>query len=96
MAYRPYPNADRALRQLGRHAQNAGPWRPDFLFDPQTDSLMPYPGDYVLSTRRDAEAGRVVTLSPGAVSPEAASRFPVDFIEQINQARRPGVVGGPA
>lgn len=56
----------------------------------------PPPGEYVLSTRRGAGAGRVAALSPGSVPPEVASRFPVDFIEQVNQARRPGVVGGPA
>lgn len=83
MTFRPYPNRDRALRQLARHAQDAGPWRPDILFDPQADSLAPYPGGRALSDAYD-EALDSREWRPGLKTG--------DYV----LSTRPGVVGGPS
>ncbi|AJP04805.1 hypothetical protein TU94_28535 [Streptomyces cyaneogriseus subsp. noncyanogenus] len=108
MAYRPYPNVDRALSQLGRHYP--GPPLVELeCLRPMGDAFARLrestrqalaaaeaAGAYVLSTRRSTENGPVVTLSPGSVSPEVASHFPAEFIEQVNRVRRPGAVSGPS
>ncbi|WP_328336700.1 hypothetical protein [Streptomyces violaceus] len=39
---------------------------------------------------RPAEGERIVTLSPGWVSPEVARHYPPEFIERLNQPRRRG------
>jgi hypothetical protein len=38
MPYRPYPNADRALRHVTRQRE-ASAWHPDFVFNPETNEL---------------------------------------------------------
>ncbi|MER7053518.1 hypothetical protein [Streptomyces sp. NPDC000351] len=106
MAHRPYPSRERALNQLGRHYPNPPVVELECLrpigeaFDRLRENTKAAyanaeaAGTYVLSTRRSTESSRVVTLSPGSVSAEVASHFPAEFIEQVNQAPRPGVVGG--
>lgn len=72
MAYRPYPNADRALRNLRhqqavylygqvpqRHVLGLEPWRPDFLMDGSSGDVIPFPVDeYRLSTRPGVVSGQ--------------------------------------
>jgi len=66
VTYRPYPNADRASRNLRRqqavflygrvpqrHVLGLDAWRPDFLMDGSSGDVIPFPVDeYRLSTRR--------------------------------------------
>lgn len=95
MAHRPYPNVDRALNQIGRHYPE--PPRVEL------ECLRPV-GEVFIRMREgargalaDAEPGRyVLSTRRPSVSPEVASRFPPEFIEQVNQLRRPGTVSGPA
>lgn len=108
MAHRPYPNRERALNQLGRHYPGPPMVEMECLrplgeaFDRMRESARKAAagaeaaGTYVLSTRRSAAEGRVVTLSPGSVPAEVASFFSPAFVEQVNQSRRPGTVSGPA
>lgn len=84
MTYRRHPNRDRALRQLARHARDAGLWRPDFLMDASTGDIARYPGDRALSAAYDdALDGR--EWRPGLKTGD-----------YVLSSRRPGVVGGPA
>jgi hypothetical protein len=96
MAYRPYPNVDRALHQIGRHYPE--PPRVEL------ECLRPVGEAFTRlreNTRRalaGAEAAGFYVLSTRrpSVPPEVASRFPSEFIEQVNQPRRPGTVSGPS
>ena len=65
MNHRPYPNADRASRNLRRqqavyqygrvpqrYVLGLDAWRPDFLMDGSSGDVIPFPADeYRLSTR---------------------------------------------
>jgi len=89
MAYRPYPNVDRALHQIGRHYPEPPRVELECLRPVGENTRRALAGAeaagfYVLSTRRPS------------VPPEVASRFPSEFIEQVNQPRRPGTVSGPS
>jgi hypothetical protein len=98
MSYRPYPNVDRALKQLARKERVVA--RRWITPTGQVAEEYDFPGQSLAAVvaRMPSQPGRYVlsTLSPGSVSPEVASRFPSEFIEQVNQARRPGAVGGPS
>lgn len=94
MAHRPYPSIDRALHQIGRHYPDAPVIPMSPAMQSAADGFLRISGGlqqaaqragtYVLSTRRPP------------VSPEVASCFPSEFIEQVNQPRRPGIVSGPS
>lgn len=97
MSYHPYPSVDRALGQIARHY-------PDPPATEMPEALRPLAESFDRlreNTRRAAEQGfgvgtYVLSTRRSSVSPEVAGRYPAEFIEQINQARRPGTVGGPA
>jgi len=106
MAHRPYPNRERALNQIGRHYPGPPVVELECLrpigeaFSRLRENTREAAanaesaGTYVLSTRRRADEGRAVTLSPGSAPAEVARLFPAAFVEQVNQPRRPGVVSG--
>ncbi|GGV37419.1 hypothetical protein GCM10010293_41230 [Streptomyces griseoflavus] len=108
MAYRPYPNVDRALNQVGRHYQVQPvveleclrPMSESFtrLRESARKVLADQPGRYVLSTRRDSGQIRVT-------GGESSSGIAIDSIRPWTRSEvegwyrgegspRPGTVSG--
>lgn len=109
MAYRPYPNVDRALRQLDRHCPPA----PVIPMSPALQSVGEGcrriqaglrhaaeqgfgAGTYVLSTRRP-DAGRLdVGDGASAITARPWTQAEREAWHRGEGSPRPGVVGGPA
>ncbi|MFF0166864.1 hypothetical protein [Streptomyces prasinus] len=87
MAYRPYPNADRALRMVDRHRFEESP-------APVEQAPMATPFTIHLT-----EAAQAAAQALGASVSEALAKMrqPQQLAgDYVLSTRRPGVVGGPS
>lgn len=86
MAYRPYPNVDRSLRQLDRHQPPAPAMEMPECLRPMAESfarlretVIPAPVRYVIGLGRNV--GNIRSVTEGEVA-------------TLRQMERPGIVGG--
>ena len=101
MAYRPYPNADRALRQLDRGRRSAPPTEFQIRLAEQAQAAMEYAGRVVGPVVQNIREGVARAADrewewamDGPVWQEGL-KVAAPPVDEYRLSSRPGAVGGP-